>query len=172
MAYLDEIDWKILAALQRHSNLPNTDLADYVGLTPAPCLRRVKNLSQMGIIKGSSITLDNKQLGFGFSALVEITLTDHSTRAGRKFLNTIQGNPEIIACYMVTGDSDFILRIMTANVDTYRKLIWDDLHAMEEVMKVRSSVILETFKDQLSPTLDRRLNSAAIEDRPVKLRSL
>ena len=172
MAYLDEIDWKILAALQKRSNLRNNDLADDVGLTPAPCLRRVKNLSQIGIIKGFSITLDNKQLGFGLSALVEVTLTDHSTRAARKFLNTIQGNPEIIACYMVTGDSDFILRIMTANVDTYRKLIWDDLHAIEEVLKIRSSVILETFKDQLSPTVDRRLNSAAIGDRPVKLRSL
>jgi DNA-binding Lrp family transcriptional regulator len=120
MAYLDEIDWKILAALQKRSNLRNNDLADDVGLTPAPCLRRVKNLSQIGIIKGFSITLDNKQLGFGLSALVEVTLTDHSTRAARKFLNTIQGKREIIACYMVTGDCDFILRIMTAKVDMGR----------------------------------------------------
>jgi len=162
MAHLDEIDWKILAALQKHSNLPNTDLADYAGLTPAPCLRRVRKLSQMGIIRGFSVILDNKQLGFGFSALAEVTLRDHSARAGRKFLNTIQGKPDVVACYMVTGDSDFILHIMTANIDTYRKLIWEDLHAMEEVLKVRSRVILETFKDQLSPALDSRLNSAGI----------
>lgn len=172
MAYLDEIDWKILAALQKRSNLRNIDLANDVGLTPAPCLRRVRSLSQMGIIKGFSIALDNEELGFGLSALVEVTLTDHSKRAARKFINTIQGKREIIACYMVTGDSDFILRIMTANIDTYRKLIWDDLHAMEEVLKVRSSVIMETFKDQLSPALDRRPNSAAIGDGPVKLQSL
>ena len=162
MAYLDEIDWKILAALQKHSDLSNTDLADYVGLTPAPCLRRVRKLSQMGIIRGYSVILDNKQLGFGLSALAEVTLRDHSARAGRKFLNTVQGKPDVIACYMVTGDSDFMLHIMTANIDTYRKFIWEDLHAMEEVLKVRSRVILETFKDQLSPALDGRANSAAI----------
>jgi Lrp/AsnC family leucine-responsive transcriptional regulator len=154
MAYLDEIDWKILSALQKSANLPNTELADQVGLSPAPCLRRVRNLTQVGIIKGFSVILDNKQLGFTLSALAEVTLTQHSARAARKFINAIKSKREVIACHMVTGDCDFILRIMSPDIDTYRKLIWEDLHAMEGVSKIRSSMILETFKDELGPMLD------------------
>jgi Lrp/AsnC family leucine-responsive transcriptional regulator len=154
MPDIDEIDWKILAALQKSANLPNTELADQVGLTPAPCLRRVKALTQMGIIKGFSVTLDNKRLGFTLSALAEVTLTQHSARAARKFINAIKSMREVIACHMVTGDCDFVLRIMSPDIDAYRKLVWEDLHALEGVLKIRSSVILETFKDELSPMLD------------------
>jgi len=154
VTHLDEIDWKILATLQKSADLPNTELADQVGLTPAPCLRRVKNLSQLGIIRGFSIALDNKQLGFTLSALAEITLTQHTARAARNFIGAIQSKREIIACHMVTGDCDFVLRVMSPDIDAYRKLIWEDLHALEGVLKIRSSVILETFKDQMSPMLD------------------
>jgi Lrp/AsnC family leucine-responsive transcriptional regulator len=150
---LDEIDLKILAALQESANIPNTELADKVGLTPAPCLRRVKSLWQSGIIQGFSVALDNSKLGFGLSALAEITLTQHTAPAARKFITAIKGNPEIVACHMVTGDCDFILRIVSRDIDDYRKLIWEDIHAIEGVLKVRSSIILETFKDELSPKL-------------------
>lgn len=150
---MDEIDWKILATLQKSANLPNTELADRVGLTPAPCLRRVKHLSEVGVIQGFFVALDNKKLGFTLSALAEITLTQHTPRAARKFVNAIQGKREVIACHMVTGDCDFVLRIMSPSIDAYRQLIWEDLHAIEGVLKIRTSVILETFKDQLSPML-------------------
>jgi DNA-binding Lrp family transcriptional regulator len=150
---VDEIDWRILATLQKFANLPNTELAGRVGLTPAPCLRRVKYLSETGIIQGFSVALDNKRLGFTLSALAEITLTQHTPRAARKFVNAIQSKREVIACHMVTGDCDFVLRIMSPSIDAYRQLIWEDLHAIEGVLKIRSSVILETFKDQLSPML-------------------
>jgi Lrp/AsnC family leucine-responsive transcriptional regulator len=153
---MDEIDWKILAILQKSANLPNTELADLVGLTPAPCLRRVKHLSETGVIRGFSIALDNKQLGFTLSALAEITLTQHTALAARNFIRAVQGKREVIACHMVTGDCDFILRIMSPDIDAYRRLIWEDLHAIEGVLKVRSTMILETFKDQLSPTLTTR----------------
>jgi Lrp/AsnC family leucine-responsive transcriptional regulator len=150
---LDEIDWKILAALQRNANLPNTELADQVGLTPAPCLRRVRKLTETGVIKGFLLALDNRRLGFSISALLEITLAQRSVLATEKFLKTIQGERQVIACHMVTGDCDFVLRILSPDIDSYRKLIWEDLHAMEGVQRIRSSIILETFKDQLSPNL-------------------
>ena len=154
MANLDQIDWKILAALQKSGNLPNTELADQVGLTPAPCLRRVKSLTQMGIIRGFSVALDSRQLGYTVSALAEITLTRHTARAARSFISAMQGKQQVIACHMVTGDCDFVLRIMSPDIDSYRKLIWEELHAVEGVQKVRSTVILETFKDQLIPMLE------------------
>jgi len=154
MADLDEIDLKILATLQRSANLPNTELADQIGLTPAPCLRRVKRLNDLGVIRGFSIVVDNKQLGFTLSALAEVTLTRHTARAAREFIKAIQGKQQVIACHMVTGDCDFVLRIMSPGIDAYRKLIWEELHGIEGVLKIRSSVIMETFKDQLSPMLN------------------
>jgi Lrp/AsnC family leucine-responsive transcriptional regulator len=153
MPDLDEIDLKILAILQRSANLPNTELADLIGLTPAPCLRRVKRLTDIAIIQGFSVVVDNKQLGFNLSALAEVTLTKHTERAAREFIKAIQGKQQVIACHMVTGDCDFILRIMSPGIDAYRKLIWEELHGIEGVSKIRSSIIMETFKDQLGPML-------------------
>lgn len=150
---IDLIDQKILAELQADGSLPNTELADRVGLTPAPCLRRVNRLVEDGVIQRYTVALDNKQLGFGLSALVEVTLAKHTTQSARAFLKAMQGKAEIVGCHMVTGDCDFILRIIAKDMESYRMLIWEDLHALENVQKVRSSIILETFKDQTSPTL-------------------
>lgn len=150
---IDIIDRKILAELQEDASLANIELADRVGLTPAPCLRRVSRLVEDGVIQRYTIALDNKQLGFGLSALVEVTLAKHTTQSARTFLKAMQAKPEIVGCHMVTGDCDFILRIIAKDMEAYRRLIWEDLHALENVLKVRSSLILETFKDQTSPTL-------------------
>jgi len=158
---IDLIDRKILAELQADANLPNNELADRVGLTPAPCLRRVKRLVDDGLIKRYTVEIDNKQLGFNLSALVEVTLAKHTAQAARAFLKTIQGKREIVGCHMVTGDCDFILRIIATDMEAYRRLIWEDLHALENVQKVRSSIILETFKDQTSPALAAGVNTSS-----------
>jgi len=150
---IDTIDRKILAELQADASLPNTELANRVGLTPAPCLRRVNRLVDDGVIQRYTISLDNKLLGFGLSALVEVTLAKHTTQSARAFLKAMQGKSEIVGCHMVTGDCDFILRVIATDMEAYRRLIWEDLHVLENVQKVRSSIILETFKDQTNPTL-------------------
>jgi Lrp/AsnC family leucine-responsive transcriptional regulator len=150
---IDSIDRKILAELQADASLPNTELADRVGLTPAPCLRRVNRLVEDGVIKRYTIEIDNQQVGYGLSALVEVSLAKHTLPAARAFMKAMQGRPEIVGCHMVTGDCDFILRIIAADIESYRRLIWEDLHAIENVLKIRSSIILETLKDQTSPTL-------------------
>lgn len=150
---IDLLDRKILTELQADASLPNTELADRVGLTPAPCLRRVNRLVDDGIIKRYTIEIDNKQVGFGLSALVEVSLAKHTLQSARAFLKAVQSKREIVGCHMVTGDCDFILRIIATDIESYRRLIWEDLHAIENVQKIRSSIILETLKDQTSPTL-------------------
>jgi Lrp/AsnC family leucine-responsive transcriptional regulator len=150
---IDLIDRKILAELQADASLPNTELADRVGLTPAPCLRRVQRLVEDGVIQRYTIAMDNKRLGFGLSAMVEVTLAKHTTQSARAFLMAMQDKPEVVGCHMVTGDCDFILRIVAEDIESYRRLIWEDLHAIENVQKIRSSIILETVKDQTSPAL-------------------
>jgi Lrp/AsnC family leucine-responsive transcriptional regulator len=147
------IDRKILAELQIDASLPNTELAARVGLTPAPCLRRVQRLVEDGVIQRYTIAIDNKQVGFGLSALVEVQLAKHTTQSARAFLQAIQGRPEVVGCHMVTGDCDYILRVVATDIEAYRKLIWEDIHAIENVQRLRSSIILETFKDQMNPSL-------------------
>jgi len=150
---LDEIDWKILRILQGNAAIPNTELADEIGLSPAPCLRRVKRLRELGVIKRSTVELDYEKLGYTLSAFVEVTLAEHTEKAARAFIRAVQTSHHVLACHMVTGDYDFILRIMAPDIASYRKLVWEELHAIKGVQKMRSSVVLETMKDQLGPDL-------------------
>jgi DNA-binding Lrp family transcriptional regulator len=101
--------------------------------------------------------LDNKQLGYSIAALLEITLSQRTAAAAEQFLDMIRNERQVIACHMVTGDCDFVLRILSPDIDSYRKLIWESLHAIDGVQRIRSSIILDTFKDQLSPTLGDRV---------------
>ncbi|WP_446742735.1 Lrp/AsnC family transcriptional regulator [Silvibacterium acidisoli] len=87
---LDEIDTRILEILQERADIPNTELADLVGLTPAPCLRRVQRLREDGIIRKFTIEIDNKKLGFQLAAIVEVSLERHTTEAGNSFLASIK----------------------------------------------------------------------------------
>jgi DNA-binding Lrp family transcriptional regulator len=148
---LDEIDRKILNILQDRADIPNNALADEVGLTPGPCLRRVQRLREQGVIRKFTVHLNNKLVGFQMSAFVEITLEHHTSEAADKFIEIIANKPQILSCHMVTGDCDFVLRVLAKDLDEYRRLIWEELHRIEGVKKIRSIVILDTLKDQLNP---------------------
>jgi Lrp/AsnC family leucine-responsive transcriptional regulator len=151
---LDEIDWKILQILQENAAIPNIELADEIGLSPAPCHRRVKRLKDLGVIKRSIVELDYEKLGYSLTAFVEVTLAEHTEKAAREFIRAVRIRNHIVSCHMVTGDYDFILRIMAPDIASYRTLVWEELHAIKGVHKMRSSVVLETTKDQLGPTLN------------------
>jgi DNA-binding Lrp family transcriptional regulator len=144
---IDEIDWKILDALQRQSNIPNNALADLVGLTPGPCLRRVQRLQQRGVIRRFTVELNPEMLGYQICAFVEITLHQHTRQVASRFMKAIQNKQEILSCHMVAGDCDFILRVQAHNLAEYRKLVWQDLHSIEGVEKIHSIIVLDTLKD-------------------------
>jgi Lrp/AsnC family leucine-responsive transcriptional regulator len=146
---LDEIDRRILGVLLRHGDIANNALADEVGLTPGPCLRRVQRLREAGVIRATTVRLDNKMLGFAISAFVEITLEHHTSEIADKFLRAIGSKPQVLSCHMTTGDCDFILRILVRDLEEYRELIWNELHKIEGVKTIRSSVILDTLKEEL-----------------------
>jgi Lrp/AsnC family leucine-responsive transcriptional regulator len=150
---LDDIDRRILGILQMRADIPNIALADEVGLTPGPCLRRVQRLREQGVILGSTVHLDHQLLGFQISAFVEISLEHHTSEVAANFLRDIAGKPQVLSCHMVTGDCDFILRVLVRDLEEYRKLIWEDLHRIEGVQRIHSIMILDTLKDQLNPDL-------------------
>lgn len=150
---LDEIDTRILEILQERGDIPNTELADLVGLTPAPCLRRVQRLREDGIIRKFTIEIDNKKLGFQLAAIVEISLERHTTEAGNSFLAAIKKMPEIQSCHLVTGDFDFNLRVLVRDLEEYKKLVWERMHTIKGIKTIRSTVILHTHKDTLNAKL-------------------
>jgi len=147
---LDEIDRKILDILQQRSNIPNNSLADEVGLTPGPCLRRVQRLKKIGVIRRFTVELDESLLGFEISAFVEITLSQHTGETANHFMKAVQSKPQVLSCHMVAGDCDFILHVVTSNLKEYRKLIWEDLHRIKGVEKIHSIMVLDTFKGRSS----------------------
>jgi Lrp/AsnC family transcriptional regulator, leucine-responsive regulatory protein len=150
---LDDIDTRILEILQERGDIPNTELADLVGLTPAPCLRRVQRLREDGIIRKFTIEIDNKKLGFQLAAIVEISLERHTTEAGNSFLAAIKKMPEIQSCHLVTGDFDFNLRVLVRDLEEYKKLVWERMHTIKGIKTIRSTVILHTHKDTLNAKL-------------------
>lgn len=146
---LDEIDRRILGVLLHRGDIANNGLADEVGLTPGPCLRRVQRLRELGVIRATTVRLDNKLLGFEISAFVEITLEHHTTEVADQFMRSIACKPQVLSCYMTTGDCDFLLRILVRDLEEYRQLIWNELHRIEGVKTIRSAVILDTLKEEL-----------------------
>ena len=149
MPALDVLDRKILNVLQSQADIPNNLLADKIGLTPGPCLRRVQKLKEAGILRHYTIVQDNAALGYSLGAFAEVTLKEHTLNVAQRFVRSMTSRREVLGCHMVTGDFDFMLRIATRDLIEYRKLIWD-IHSHQDVDKVRSTFMLESFKDELN----------------------
>jgi len=144
---IDEIDRRILRVLQQQAEIPNHALAERVGLTPAPCLRRVQRLREQGVLRRYTVEIDPAYLGYQIAAFVEITLRQHTSEVATRFMKAIQNKRQVISCHMVAGDCDFILRVRTRDLAEYRKLIWQDLHRIDGVEKIHSNIVLDVIKE-------------------------
>jgi Lrp/AsnC family transcriptional regulator, leucine-responsive regulatory protein len=137
---LDAIDRDILIALQANARLPNNDLAAAVGLSPSPCLRRVRRLEKLGVITGYSALLNRAQVGIGLTAFVSVDI-ERNRKAETDLLRAqLQALPEVVAAHIVTGDSDFLLEVATANLKTFSQFV------LPGVKGVRSNISLDVVK--------------------------
>jgi Lrp/AsnC family transcriptional regulator, leucine-responsive regulatory protein len=150
MTILDEIDRKIIAALQAEGRLPIVDLADRVGLSPTPCQRRVKRLEEEGVITRYAALIAPAALGYGLQALVEVTLDDHSEKTVEAFEAAIRARAEVLACYAVTGDMDFLLHIFAPDLASFSDFALKALLRMPGVKGSRSSFIMQAIKSDLA----------------------
>ena len=150
MATLDEIDRKIIAALQAEGRLPIVDLADRVGLSATPCQRRVKRLEEEGLIVRYAALVSPGAMGFGLQALVEVTLEDHSEKTVEAFEAAIRARPEVVACYAVTGDMDFLLHVFATDLASFSDFALKALLRMPGVKGTRSSFIMQAIKSDLA----------------------
>jgi Lrp/AsnC family leucine-responsive transcriptional regulator len=157
MATLDEIDRKIIAALQAEGRLPIVDLADRVGLSATPCQRRVKRLEEEGLIMRYAALVSPAAMGFGLQALVEVTLDDHSEKTVEAFEAAIRARAEVVACYAVTGDMDFLLHVFASDLASFSDFALKALLRMPGVKGTRSSFIMQAIKSDLAWAPAQRL---------------
>lgn len=140
---LDKIDKQILQELQNNARISNIDLAEKVNLSPTPCARRVKQLEEAGIIKSHITILDPEVLGLSLTAMVSVTMDKHTTDRFEKFEETAALLPEVMECYVVTGqDSDFLIKVLVKDMRHYEEFLLRRLTKIDGVSGVHSSFVL------------------------------
>jgi DNA-binding Lrp family transcriptional regulator len=144
---LDGTDRKILELLQTNSNITNAQLAQEIGLSPAPTLERVKKLENSEVIKSYHAVIDPAAVGMGVSTFVTVSLKGHNKDNIERFIRAIKEINEVIECHHVTGQADFILRIVAPDIPAYQNLMLEKVSNIEVVDNMQSTVILSTFKD-------------------------
>jgi Lrp/AsnC family leucine-responsive transcriptional regulator len=144
---LDKTDLKILRILQDNAKITNLQLSAEIGLSPAPTLERVKKLENAKLIKGYYTQLDYEALGIGISAIIQITLTRQIENAISNFKKEINKIPEIMECYQVTGNADYVLIVMLKDIRDFESLISQKLSKMEEIGQMQTMVVLSKPKD-------------------------
>ena len=141
---LDRIDINILAHLQRNGRITNVDLADAVGLSPSPCLIRVKRLEQAGYISGYGAHLKLDKLGDTLCVFTEVTLTDHHREDFIRFETAIREVDEILECHLVSGGYDYLLRFLTRGVNHYQEIIEELLERNIGIAKYFSYIVIKS----------------------------
>ncbi len=140
---LDAIDLRILHYLQTNARISNIELADAVGLSPSPCLRRVKNLEAQGVLKSYAGIVDPVQVGLPISIFVTVSLRSQDRAALEAFEAEIVDQPEIMECYLMTGNSDYLLRVVMPDLQHYEQFLLDKLTTIPSVANIESSFSLK-----------------------------
>jgi len=143
---LDAIDRKILDALQENARISNADLARAVGLSPSACSRRVRDLEESGIIKRYAALIDPEIAGMPVSVFVNVTLEKQVEGDLEAFENAVAALPEVMECYLMTGDSDYLLRVVASDVAAFRTFLMDHLTRIPGVANIQSSFALNQVK--------------------------
>lgn len=143
---LDAIDRRILAELQQNARVANADLARQVGLSPSPCLRRVRELEEAGVIRSYVALLEPSAVGLPISVFVQVTLERQIEKALETFEQAILQRPEVMECYLMTGDADYLLRIVVADLSAYERFLKEHLTRVPGVASIKSSFALKQVK--------------------------
>ncbi len=146
MTPLDRTDVRILEALQTDGRLTNVDLAQRVGLSETPCLRRVRRLEETGVIGRYAAVLDPRAIGLGVLAFVQLTIERHNDVDTEAFRTAVRAHPEVVACWVTTGTHDFLLQVMAPDMDAFADFVMNRVLRFPGVKDVNSSFVLQTVK--------------------------
>lgn len=141
--HLDKTDCRILEVLQSDARIANVDLASQVNLSPSPCLRRVRRLEEEGFVRGYVSLLDPAAIGLPVSVFVQVSLEKQVDDALDEFERQIVSRPEVMECYLMTGDSDYLLRVVAPDIDAFQRFLLDHLTRIPGVASIKSSFALK-----------------------------
>ncbi|MEM9888272.1 MAG: Lrp/AsnC family transcriptional regulator [Bacteroidota bacterium] len=144
---LDHIDKKILKILQENSKITNLDLSKQIGLSPAPTLERVKKLETNEVIKSYHAKVNPQAIGLSVKTFVLVSLAWQKENALKHFLNKIEQIEEITECYIITGEADFLIKIVCKDIPTYEQLLFKTLSQIDEIERLKTLMTLSTVKD-------------------------
>lgn len=151
---LDTTDIRLLEQLQTNARISNIALAESVHLSPAPCLRRVRELETSGVIRGYVTLLDPDVMGLDVSVFIQVSLEKQVSDALRKFEETVGSYPEVMECYLMTGDSDYLLRVVARDLNALQGFIVHRLARIPHVSNIRSSIAIKQVKYQTALPID------------------
>lgn len=143
---MDSKDRQIIRALQRNGRITNQDLAGEVNLSPSPCLRRLRNLEDSGVIRGYSAEVDARAYGLPVTAYIRIRLERHSEDLVRRFEARILALDEVLECHLLTGPSDYLLKVMVSGLDAYEDFIRHRIHPIGGIGSIDTSFVYGTVK--------------------------
>jgi len=144
---LDKIDLSILRILQENSKITNLDLSKKIGLSPAPTLERVKKLEQSGVVESYHAQVSQQAIGLNVKTFVLVSLAWQKDNALNNFLDKIKSIEEITECYIITGEADFLIKIICQDIPTYEQLLFKTLSQIEEIERLKTLMTLSTVKD-------------------------
>jgi len=147
MNNIDQIDFKLLRALQLNARLSMRALSEKVGLSKTPVVNRLKNLESQGVIKGYSARIDHAVLGLEHIAFVQVTLQDTRSNALKEFNDAVHSIPEVEQCHMTAAGFDYLLKVRTSDIAHYRKVLGESISALPYVSNTSTFVVMETVKE-------------------------
>ena len=144
---IDDFDRKIMAALQADGRLTNAELSERVNLSPSQCSRRRTRLEEEGFIQGYQAVLNREKLGYGFVNVITVTLATHNRDNAQKFARLIKNLPEVMEAHALTGEMDYIVKVVTPDLKALSEFVNDVLLPHESVQHVKTAIVLETIKE-------------------------
>lgn len=145
-ASLDDIDRRILTALQENARISNVELAEQVGISPSPCWRRVRDLEQKKVVSRYVTLLEPASVGLPVSVFVQVSLERQVESALEEFERAVGDWPEVMECYLMTGDADYLLRVVVADLDAYHRFLVEHVTRVPGVSSIKSSFALKQIK--------------------------
>ena len=143
---LDDIDKKILRLLQRDCKQTSTEIAEQVGLSQTPCLRRIRNMESAGIIQRYTAFLNPDALGFGMTFFTRVWLAGQDEATVERFTRDVHRLPNVVECHLMAGDCDFLLRVLAANITAYRRFQIEYLNSLPGVQGVKTEIPMQRIK--------------------------
>ncbi|CAI1656575.1 Lrp/AsnC family transcriptional regulator [Serratia sp. TSA_198.1] len=143
---LSQTDIKILAALQQDARITNQTLADELGMSASPCWRKVRKLEEDDVIQGYRAVLDRRKIGLGVMVFIRVSIDSHSEAEARKFEREVIELEDVVACYSIGGDADFLLQVVAGDLDTYADFSMSVIRRLPGIKEMQSMFVLKEIK--------------------------